>query len=166
MNTAKKLVLGLTMVSALGVFSAVTIADIKGGDYRVNRVERLAKKLDLTEQQTSQIKTLIQEHKADVPRPSKEQFKEMREQRRSELHALFNSPEFDEQAVREKIEQRHQKYQTKMVKRMKLQHAIYQTLNPEQQEKYLKMVERRMGKHKRGKKHMRKHHEHSEQHDH
>lgn len=123
-------------------------------------VERMAKKLDLTEAQSTKIQALVDAHKAERPKFDKEAMKAKRKDMKSEYVAFLNAPEFDEAAVRAKMAERAEKQADRKVAKMKLKHSIYQVLNEEQRAEYLAMMDKKKRKmKKRMKKHMKHRHD-------
>ena len=102
-------------------------------------MQRMLRKLDLTDAQKEQVNAIVEKYKADRPeRPTKEQ----RAAHRTEMLALVTSASFDEAKATEMAEAQHQKKLQGMLSHLKMQNEIYQLLTPEQQvqfqEKYAK----------------------------
>ena len=93
-------------------------------------MQRMLRKLDLTDAQKEQVNAIVAKYKADRPeRPTKEQ----REAQRTEMLALVTSASFDEAKATEMAEAQHQKKLQGMLSHLKMQNEIYQLLTPEQQ---------------------------------
>lgn len=144
MNISKKLLLNVTMIAGLGVISGLIPVAAHGGDKGSHHLERMFKGFDLTELQSTEISQLMKAHHANRLQRSKEQIKQQREQHREQLKAWFDSPTLDQQALEARIVQRQDKRQQKTIAKMKLQHAIYQLLDPKQQQQYLATIGKTM----------------------
>ena len=93
-------------------------------------MQRMLRKLDLTDAQKEQVNAIVEKYKADRPeRPTKEQ----RAAHRTEMLALVTSSSFDEAKATEMAEAQHQKKLQGMLSHLKMQNEIYQLLTPEQQ---------------------------------
>ncbi|WP_418357657.1 MULTISPECIES: Spy/CpxP family protein refolding chaperone [Shewanella] len=93
-------------------------------------MQRMLRKLDLTDAQKEQVNAIVEKYKADRPeRPTKEQ----RAAHRTEMLALVTSASFDEAKATEMAEAQHQKKLQGMLSHLKMQNEIYQLLTPEQQ---------------------------------
>ena len=162
MKKSNQLILSVAMITGLAAMSGLLPAVAKGDSEHNHqqKIERLSDRLDLTEQQSAQVKQLFIESRASNKRPSKEMKKQRRQQHQADLKAFFDAPNFDQQAVINKLAQRQAKHQQKMIAKMELKHAIYQLLTTQQQEKYLKMLSHKMrhdSKHRGDKRHSRSH---------
>jgi protein CpxP len=164
MKTSKKVLLSLTLITGIVGASTPALASSNDGhrgdkmdceqrgEHRGghkgpdHRIEHMIDKLDLSTQQTSEIKLLISEHRQSQSRPAAEQRQKMRQANRADFAAILNSPTFDQHSAKMLIAQRSVKYQDRKLAKMKLQHAIYQLLNAKQQQKYLKMASHRSNK--------------------
>ena len=144
MKQTKKILLSLAFVSGLATVATAAIAHQHDGDHRSRQIERLTDKLDLSTQQSEQVAQLLGTLK--IKRPSRDEIQDKRQQHQAKLKTLMMAPQFNEQAVIGEMEQRSAKMQQKMIAKMSVQHQIFQLLTPEQQEKYLKIIEHRMGK--------------------
>ncbi|MCL1112120.1 Spy/CpxP family protein refolding chaperone [Shewanella basaltis] len=97
-------------------------------------MQRMLRKLDLTDAQKEQVNAIVEKYKADRPeRPTKEQREAQREAQRTEMLALVTSASFDEAKATEMAEAQHQKKLQGMLSHLKMQNEIYQLLTPEQQ---------------------------------
>ncbi|WP_445777136.1 Spy/CpxP family protein refolding chaperone [Shewanella sp.] len=93
-------------------------------------MQRMLRKLDLTDAQKEQVNAIVEKYKADRPeRPTKEQ----RAAHRTEMLALVTSASFDEAKATEMAEAQHQKKLQGILSHLKMQNEIYQLLTPEQQ---------------------------------
>ena len=144
MKQTKKILLSLAFISGLATIATAAIAHQHGGDHRSRQIERLTDKLDLSTQQSAQVAQLL--GALNFKRPSKEELQDKRQQHQTKLKALMMASQFNEQAVIDEMQQHSAKMQQKMIAKMSVQYQIYQLLTPEQQEKYLKIIEHRMGK--------------------
>lgn len=163
MKLNKKVISIIALAGAIA-FSGAQAGE-RGGDHRHdgkhgNHMERMIKKLDLTEEQQVNIKALLSEFKATQQRPDREAMKAKHMEMKERFAALMADPNFDEAAVRQHLQERAAKYNAHKVEKLKLQHAIYQQLTPEQQPKYLKMMAKKMRKMKGMKMKHKKHREH------
>jgi len=145
MKTSTKLLASLVLSSSL-IFTGVMAADHeKKGNHQGFKIERLTKKLSLTEAQVISIQALVDEKKANKvvkvkPKLTKEERKAKKLAMKEKFKAMMEAPEFDEAAIRTKIAERSEKRTNRQVGKMRMQHAIYQVLNEEQREKFLKMM--------------------------
>jgi len=144
-------------IVALGSVIAFTGVQAHERDGESKRMERMTKHLDLSEQQQSNISAIITQFKAQHTRPDREDMKAKGQAMKEKFAALMAQPTFDEAAIIAQLEERSAKHNTRKVQQLKLQHEIYQQLTTEQQPKYLKMMEKKMRKMKRG---ARKHRQH------
>jgi len=143
MKTSTKLLASLVLSSSL-IFTGVMAADHeKKGNHQGFKIERLTKKLSLTEAQVISIQALVDEKKANKVakvKPTKEERKAKRLAMKEKFKTMLEAPEFDEVAIRAQIAERIQKGTDRQVGKMRLQHDIYQVLNEEQREKFLKVM--------------------------
>ncbi|NRA54371.1 MAG: Spy/CpxP family protein refolding chaperone [Gammaproteobacteria bacterium] len=163
MKHSTKLLLTVAMITGLGAMSAVMPAAAKmDGDRSEHRIERLTNRLDLTDQQSAQIKQLMTQHREANPRLSKteikDQMKAQRQQAREQLQAILGASEFDSAAVKQLLAQASEQRQAHIVGQIEIKHGIYQLLNAEQQAKYLKMIGKQMKKMQHHGKRQGKHH--------
>lgn len=110
--------------------------------------ERGVKKLDLTEQQQTELKTIFAEQKAQFKAlrgTDKDAMKQARAAHKAQMKVLLDMPTFDEAAAKELLAQRQAKGEQFGLINLKTQHQVWQVLNAEQREKYQEI-----------KKHMRK----------
>lgn len=152
MKLSKKLlsVIAFSGVVAFASVQAHEHGDGKGRDKnRSNHIERMAKHLDLSTEQQSNIKAMVDKFKMGNTRPDRQAMKSNHMEMKQHFAMLMENPNFDQAAVEQHLQQRSDKYNVRKINRLKLQHAIYQELSPEQQPKYLKMVEKKMRKMKR-----------------
>lgn len=122
--------------------------------------ERGVKKLDLTEQQQAQLKSIFAEQKAQFKAlrgTDKEAMKQARAAHKAQMQALLDMPTFDEAAAKELLAQRQTKGEQFGLINLKTQHQVWQVLNAEQREKYqeIKKHMRKKGHKKGDKKHSR-----------
>jgi len=144
-------------IVALGSVIAFTGVQAHERDGEGKRLERMTKHLGLSDEQQSNITTIITQFKAQHTRPNREDMKAKGEAMKEKFAALMAQPTFDEAEIVAQLEERSAKHNNRKVEQLRLQHAIYQQLTPEQQPKYLKMMEKKMRKMKRGD---RKHRQH------
>lgn len=102
-----------------------------------NRLHRLVKKLDLTDEQRVQVKAIF----ANMSAKHKNKSDELKEQ----VQSLMQASEFDEAKFEAIHLKRQEKFEKMALEKAKMRHAIMQVLTPEQQEEFLSM-----GKHRRG----------------
>lgn len=163
MKTATKLLATLALSSSLIIGGAMAMGSgerhFAGHGFKM---ERMAKKLELTEAQTTKIQALVDAHKEQRPEFDKDAMKAKRKQMKADYIALMNASEFDEAAVRAKMAERAEKNADRKISKMKLKHSIYQVLNEEQREQYLAIMDKK--KHKM-KKRMKKRMKHGYDHD-
>ena len=136
------------IISIIALSSVITFSSVQAHDTssRENRVERMAKRLDLTTEQQTNISAIMASFKVENPKPDKAARKAKAQEMKAQFTAIMNNSAFDESMVNALIEQRSAKKKSMLLNKIKLQHAIYQELTPEQQPKYLKMVEKNMRK--------------------
>jgi len=158
MKVSTKILASLALSSSLMLTSVMAMERGEGRHMeRGFKIERMAKKLSLTEAQSTKIQALVDAHKSERPSVDRAAMKEKMKLKRTAMKAKFvammDAPEFDEAAVRAKIAERSQKHTDRQVSKMKLKHSIYQVLNEDQRSDYLKMMNK---KHRKMKKHMKK----------
>ena len=122
--------------------------------------ERGIKKLALTEQQQTQLKSIFAEQKAQFKAlrgTDKDAMKQARAAYKAQMKALLDMPTFDEAAAKELLAQRQVKGEQFGLINLKTQHQVWQVLNAEQREKYqeIKKYMRKKGHNKGDKKHSR-----------
>lgn len=157
MNIFKSMqsVITLSALSAILVFSSVSSANpanngaefgpVKFHKQSKHMMKRMIKKLSLTDQQQTQIKEIKTQAKTnnETMRDSMKQF-------RKAVKSLQQAQQFDEQA----FAKLHAQYQPTMAKialsKAKTKHAIFNVLTKEQQTKWLKILEKRNKKGRRG----------------
>jgi len=154
MNKSKKVMLSVAMIAAIGSMSALMPAVAKmDGERGQHRIERLVERLDLNEQQETEVKRLVTEHRNATQRPDKAAKAQKRQQYHTAFKAMLESPTFDRVAVQAQLDQHRAQRQARMINKLELKHAIYQVLTPEQRTSYLTMLEKQMKrKHHGGKK--------------
>jgi len=145
-----KKVISIIVLASTIVFSAAQAGNRDGGHRhdgkRGNPVERMTKKLDLTPAQQDAITAIFNDFKANNERPDREAMKAKHSEMKERFAALMASPTFDEAAMNQHLQERTAKHNEHKLSRLRLQHAIYQQLTPEQQPKYLKMMAKKMRK--------------------
>jgi len=143
MKASTKLLASLVLSSSL-IFTGVMAADhVKKGNHQGFKIERLTKKLSLTEAQVISIQALVDEKKAnraEKVKPTKEERKAKKLAMKEKFKAMMEASEFDEAAIRTEMAERTKKHTDRQVGKMRMQHDIYQVLNEEQREKFLKML--------------------------
>lgn len=100
--------------------------------------ERVAGKLDLSDEQRASIRQLVEDHRAEYA-PNRE----ARADHKAVYKALLDAPEFDEAAARELLEAKTEQ----RLAHLKLQHQIRQVLTDEQRRQLDKMHKRIKRKH-------------------
>lgn len=163
MNKSTKILATLALSSSLIFTGAMAMGHGEGRHMEQGfKVERMAKKLSLTEAQTTKIQALVDAHKAQRPDVDRKAMKAKHAEMKDKYLAMMNSPQFDEAAIREKMAERSAKQADRRVEKMRLKHSIYQVLNEEQREQFLAMASKKRHKmKKRMKKHAKKHkHDH------
>lgn len=170
MKLSTKILATLALSSSLMLTGAM--ATERGEGRHMERgfnIERMEKKLSLTQDQSTKIQALVDERKAQRPTVDRDamkaEMKVKKEDRKARFVAMMNAPEFDEVAVREKMAERSQKHTDRQVSKMQLRHAIYQVLDEEQREDYLKMMNKKHRKMKKNMKKYRHEHKHDKSHD-
>ncbi|MBA6391048.1 Spy/CpxP family protein refolding chaperone [Colwellia sp. BRX10-3] len=101
-------------------------------------LHRLAKKLDLTSEQRSEIKEIFTHMKEDrqAHKAALSGFKE-------EVKSLLQASQFDENKFNALYIQYQPNFQQAIMEKAKARHGVMQVLTPEQQEKYLSMRKNR-----------------------
>lgn len=138
-NSLKTGLLALVAVSALSAPLVYAGQHKHGGSDGYHSMEmrghkggmmKMFKRLDLTDQQKTDIKALITAHKEAMQetRPTDEE----RLAKRTEMKELITAASFDESRALEIIATKQVKHQQSMVERMKLQNTIYNMLTAEQ----------------------------------
>jgi len=151
------LVCGLAAAS-VGATSAMAKGDFNRGmnpQARFLLSERGIDKLQLTEEQQTQLKAIFAEQKTqfEALRGDKDAMKAARAAHKEKMDALLATKAFDENAALELIKARQEKGQQFAMLKMKSDHAIWQVLNAEQRESYQEIK-----KHLRKKGHKKGHH--------
>ena len=171
MKLTHKLIAGLALSSVMA-FGAMAGDGKREHRHGGSKIERMTEHLDLTQEQQVSIAALLKEYRAGMrmlpkgmssddvpPPPSRKKMKEKMAQHKAErlakLKDLLGASAFDESTVRDKLAERAQKHSDYKVNQMKMQHAIYQQLDSDQQDKYLAMLSKK-GQRK-GKRMHRKH---------
>lgn len=155
MKTSTKLLTSLVLASSL-IVSGVMASENggKGNKSHGFKIERLVKKLSLTDEQSAQVRALVAANKANKPAKPEmtdAEKKAKKEARKAEVLAFFEAPTFDEAAVREKMAKRNAKRIELAISKKSTQHAIYQLLDEEQRVKFLKMLKKKHKKMKKNK---------------
>jgi len=138
-----KKIISVLAVSGIIAFSGVQAHDRSGNE---NRLERLTQRLDLSVEQQTSISAILVEFKGQHIRPDREVMKAKMAEKKELFASLMAEPTLDEAAVIAKLEQRSVKKNEMVLNKIKLQHAIYQQLTPEQQPLFLKSIEKKMRK--------------------
>jgi protein CpxP len=138
----QKLIIGLL---AAALFTPTAMA--KGGEGQGQEQGKggmgsLLKQLDLSSDQQSQINSLMAQHKAQ--RQNRDPAEQA--QWRSEMTALITADNFDSEQARALAEQQNASAVARMISRAQLQHQIYHLLTPEQQTKFVELLEQKGGK--------------------
>ena len=117
--------------------------------------ERGIDKLQLTEDQQTQLKAIFAQQKTqfEALRGDKDAMKAARAAHKEKMDALLTAKTFDETAALELIKERQEKGEQFAMLKMKSDHAIWQVLNAEQRESYQEIK-----KHLRKKGHKKGHH--------
>ncbi|MDG1734184.1 MAG: Spy/CpxP family protein refolding chaperone [Thalassotalea sp.] len=109
-----------------------------------DEMRMIMSKLDLTEEQTTQVKA--------IKAASKEQMQAIKgerdETKKAALESLFTAPTFDEQAFMEMQREKSEKMHQGALIMAKAKHATYQLLTAEQKEKYAQLKQQYRAKRK------------------
>ncbi|WP_373796497.1 Spy/CpxP family protein refolding chaperone [Neisseria dentiae] len=119
-----------------------------GKEFRKGGMERGFKDLNLTEEQKTKIRAIMEEgrdNRTQQPDDNRrEAFRQQMENYRAAEQNLMKNPAFDEAAARNLIAQREQGMEEQRRQRaefelqqLKKRHAVFQVLTPEQQQKWL-----------------------------
>jgi len=100
-----------------------------------NRLHRLVKKLDLSDEQKAQVKDIF----ANMSAKHKNDSAGLKEQ----MQSLMQASEFDENKFEAIHLKRQENFQKMAMKKAKTRHAIMQVLTAEQQEEFLTMGKQR-----------------------
>ncbi|MCQ8879584.1 Spy/CpxP family protein refolding chaperone [Pseudoalteromonas shioyasakiensis] len=106
--------------------------------------ERGAEKLDLTQEQQTQLKAAFEAQKEQMKamRGDKDARKVQREAFKAKMDVLLAKATFDENAAQELLDSREAKAEKFAMQKLKMEHTVWQILNAEQREKYSKMKKR------------------------
>lgn len=134
MNRKGMLALAAALVLGLGTF-AVAQANLSdapkhGAGMRGHFGQRMAAELGITDQQKTQIKTILQNEKPKV-QPLRDQLRGEHQQ----MAALTKGGAFDEAQVRNIANQEAQTQANLIVERQRVKSEIYQVLTPDQRTK-------------------------------
>jgi len=138
-----KKIISVLALSGVIAFSGVQAHERHSGE---NKLERLAKYLDLTAEQQSNISAIMDEFKGQHIRPDREEMKTKVQDMKARFASLMAEPILDEAQIITELEQRSMKKNEMMLNKIKLQHAIYQQLTPEQQPLFLESIQKMMRK--------------------
>jgi Spy/CpxP family protein refolding chaperone len=139
MSSIKKTLLALTAGTILVAGTAMAMGGHggpggghggKGECAEGDKLERMSQKLNLTDEQRTQISTIMEQYKTDF---DPEAHKAEREAHRAAMQSMMQSEDFDEQSAREFMQSMQAQRVDKQVERMKMQHEILAVLTPEQQ---------------------------------
>ena len=152
----------IVSVALLGAGSVAVFADggwKKGeGCHGDNMSKKMSKKLDLNDEQLAQFEGLMGEFK-----DFRQSMFEDKNQTKADINALLSAPKFDrEKALTLMMERAKNKVVTVEKEAPDLVNAMAEfsdSLNPEQKEKFSKMVEKKMSHGWSGKHHGSKHHD-------
>jgi len=136
------------IISILAISGVIAFTGVQANDRHSdeNKLERLAQHLDLTADQQSNISAIMAEFKGQHSRPNREEMKVKVQEMKARFASLMAQPSLDEAQVIAELEQRSMKKNEMMLNKIKLQHAIYQQLTPEQQPLFLESIEKVMRK--------------------
>lgn len=132
------------MVAAIGAVSAVADTERHGMNSdavkqkqtgRHAPLKRLLANVELTSEQSSQIKQLLQQHRSDA--------RGTKTDAREQLQGLMQAENFDEQLARQILQQQQERRLERQLSRIKLQYQILQLLSPEQREQVQANVAKR-----------------------
>ncbi|QBF83297.1 periplasmic heavy metal sensor [Shewanella maritima] len=105
-------------------------------------MHKMLRKLDLTEEQKTQVKTIVQKYKPEMTDAEREAKKADKQARKQEVIALVTAPQFDESQAQAIVEAGQANHQQKMLDQLRMQNEIYQILDSDQQAKFQEMLER------------------------
>ncbi|MCP8897888.1 Spy/CpxP family protein refolding chaperone [Gilvimarinus xylanilyticus] len=132
----KKLISTLTLCALASAPLAVYAERGERPDHAPHSIllsERVAEKLNLSDEQSSQIRVLLDNHTAVYPRD-----RDTRKAQREATDALIQAQSFDEAAARELLSQKLERE----LAALKLRHDINQVLSAEQREQLQQMKQR------------------------
>ncbi len=125
-------------ISVVSLLSTDLLARPGMSSYHMLLSDRAVEKLNLTEQQQAQIKSVFEQQKQALT-----QFKADRQQAHQNLKAIIQAPSFDEVAFRELTTQNQEvKIETSVIK-ARGKNQIWNLLTEEQQTKLNKMISHR-----------------------
>ncbi|WP_105200184.1 MULTISPECIES: Spy/CpxP family protein refolding chaperone [unclassified Pseudoalteromonas] len=132
-------------VISIGLASSVAMAG-QGGHHKQGErgmlSEHMIEQLQLSEQQQTQIKAIMDANKQLKPQRGS------RHEGYKALQALTNTSEsFDEQAAREIIQAQQSKQMERKIAHLKSKHQVWNLLTEEQQQKFAQMKEKRKKRH-------------------
>ncbi|MCP2041597.1 protein CpxP [Neisseria sp. HSC-16F19] len=149
--TARKATTAVAVV-LVSLTSAMAVAHGMRGDGH-----RAWSDLNLSEAQKAQIEKIEQQYRP-APQPDQAARQAQFQQWHQQKQQLLQGRQFNENAARQLIQQRQQQHAEREMQHLRKQHAIFQVLNAEQQQKWLakrgdgagkKGQERKGGKHER-----------------
>ncbi len=136
-----KAIISILALSCVISFTGVQAHERHNDD---NRLKHMTKRLDLTSEQQANISIILTNFEEQHVRPNREVMKAKAKEMKEQFATLMAAPTFDEATVKAQLEQRAVKHTNQMLNKIKLQHAIYQELTPEQQPLFLKSIEKKM----------------------
>lgn len=148
MNRISKLLIAAALI-AQPIFLQTLSANEFRGEPRGHMMYKMARHLDLTEQQQLDIKAIM-----DNARSERGQNLAAMENFREQMKAITSADEFDEAAFLALKETNEPMFEAMALSKAKTRHSIFKLLTDEQREKFLQMKEQKMGK--RGK-HKKRH---------
>ncbi|MFD2165543.1 Spy/CpxP family protein refolding chaperone [Thalassotalea euphylliae] len=144
-STMKHTLIALTTAGILAAPLSMAYADSDGvrhdKHHSAKKMRFMARYLDLSEEQKTQIKAIKEDSKAEGE-AVREQVKNFREQ----VQALKDSPVFDEAAFTALYSQYQDTFAQAALIKAKTRHAMYYVLTEEQQQKWDEFQESRKGK--------------------
>ncbi|MEI5639353.1 MULTISPECIES: Spy/CpxP family protein refolding chaperone [unclassified Pseudoalteromonas] len=131
--------LALASVLSVGMFSTEVSAKPYGGQLehsaRLLLSEKGQQKLDITEEQRTQLRAIFSDYKAAKKALKSETSKEERQAHRDAIKALMESEVFDKVQAQLLLEQGQSKKQQWTLLAMEARHKVFHVLSAEQREK-------------------------------
>ena len=138
-------ILIVSSLLALSIGAASVAMAGPRGDFSEARLERMASHLELSTEQLTQIRAII-----DDARPSLRAYRDQLRDNRQQWRQINEADSVDEQALQALANEKGDLMASMMVERSQLQRAIRAVLTAEQKEKMSQMKKRHKGRKHRG----------------
>ncbi|WP_354622839.1 Spy/CpxP family protein refolding chaperone [Psychromonas sp. MME2] len=139
MNALLKNMLVATIVLPLTFSTAFAKQEGRGGACDAMPMQSMLAKLDLTDAQKADVKTIMQKHKSD------------KQQQKGAFHdaqmSIMKAPKFDAAQAEALIDSKDAAKKARKMQRMEMMFDVYHLLTPQQQTKMDKLLANKKGKH-------------------